>query len=47
VFHHSPQAILLVAGRPVWSASHFEVRAEQLARQLDAVLGSGGVRGAA
>jgi bacillithiol system protein YtxJ len=47
VFHHSPQAILLVAGRPVWSGSHFEVRAEQLARQLDAVAGSGGVRGAA
>jgi bacillithiol system protein YtxJ len=47
VFHHSPQAILLVAGRPAWSGSHFEVRAELLARKLDAVVGAGDVRGAA
>jgi bacillithiol system protein YtxJ len=38
VVHHSPQAILLVGGRPVWSGSHFEVRAEVLARKLDAAL---------
>ncbi|MGZ8379628.1 MAG: bacillithiol system redox-active protein YtxJ [Gemmatirosa sp.] len=36
VTHHSPQAILLVHGRPVWAASHFEVRAETIVRRLDA-----------
>jgi bacillithiol system protein YtxJ len=41
VVHHSPQAILLVAGRMAWSGSHFDVRAEPLARRLDALLGSG------
>jgi bacillithiol system protein YtxJ len=42
VVHHSPQAILLVGGRPVWSGSHLEVRAEVLARKLDAVVGAEG-----
>ena len=37
IAHHSPQAILLVDGHPVWSASHFEVRAETIVRRLDAM----------
>lgn len=37
ITHHSPQAILLVQGHPVWAASHFEVRAETIVRRLDAV----------
>jgi bacillithiol system protein YtxJ len=36
VAHESPQAILLVAGEVVYDASHFEVRADDLARELDA-----------
>ena len=36
VVHESPQAILLVAGEVVYDASHFEVRADDLARELDA-----------
>lgn len=36
VVHHSPQAIVLVGGRTVWSGSHFEVRAQTLAERLDA-----------
>lgn len=39
VTHHSPQAILLVHGRPAWAASHFEVRAETIVRRLDAAAG--------
>jgi bacillithiol system protein YtxJ len=39
IVHHSPQAILLVGGRAVWAGSHFEVRAEVLARKLDGVGG--------
>jgi bacillithiol system protein YtxJ len=38
ITHHSPQAILLVDGHPVWAASHFEVRAETIVRRLDAAL---------
>ena len=38
ITHHSPQAILLVEGHPVWAASHFEVRAETIVRRLDAAL---------
>jgi bacillithiol system protein YtxJ len=38
VTHHSPQAILLVQGRPVWAASHFEVRAETIVRRVDAAV---------
>ncbi len=33
--HHSPQAILLTHGRPGWHATHFQVRAADIARQLD------------
>ena len=36
VVHESPQAILLVDGEPVYDASHFDVRADDLARELDA-----------
>jgi bacillithiol system protein YtxJ len=36
VEHQSPQAILLVQGRPAWQATHFQVRADAMARQLDA-----------
>lgn len=34
VVHHSPQAILLHHGRPGWHASHLQVTAEALERQL-------------
>lgn len=40
ITHHSPQAILLVDGHPVWAASHFEVRAETIVRRLDAMAGA-------
>ena len=36
VRHESPQAILLAGGEVVYDASHFEVRADELARELDA-----------
>lgn len=32
--HETPQAILLRDGRPVWSASHFRITADELARAL-------------
>jgi bacillithiol system protein YtxJ len=44
VTHHSPQAILLVQGHPVWAASHFEVRAETIVRRLDGVAGATSTR---
>ncbi len=34
VRHETPQAILLRDGRPVWSASHFRITADELARVL-------------
>lgn len=36
VTHESPQAILLSNGDVVYDASHFDVRADALARELDA-----------
>ena len=36
VTHESPQAILLSHGEVLWDASHFDVRADALARELDA-----------
>jgi bacillithiol system protein YtxJ len=33
--HETPQAILLRDGRPVWSASHFRITADALARHID------------
>lgn len=35
IAHESPQVILLRNGRPVWSASHGQITADQLAAQLD------------
>ena len=32
--HETPQAILLRDGRPVWSASHFRITADALAKQI-------------
>ena len=32
--HETPQAILLRDGRPVWSASHFRITADELSRVL-------------
>jgi bacillithiol system protein YtxJ len=34
ITHHSPQAIVLARGRPVWHGSHFEVRVPVLTRVL-------------
>ena len=32
--HETPQAILLRDGRPVWSASHFRITADTLAKNI-------------
>ena len=32
--HETPQAILLRDGRPVWSASHFRITADVLAKKI-------------
>jgi hypothetical protein len=32
--HASPQAIILRAGVPAWHGSHFDLRAEEMARRL-------------
>lgn len=34
--HHSPQVILTRGGRPEYHATHFDVRAQELERQLGA-----------
>lgn len=34
VVHASPQAIILQAGVPAWHGSHFELRADAIARRL-------------
>lgn len=34
VEHHSPQVIITRGGQPEWDASHFDVRAQELERQL-------------
>ena len=39
VVHHSPQLILLVHGRPAWSVTHFDVRADELGGRLAALVG--------
>lgn len=39
IMHHSPQLILLSRGVPVWSVSHFDVRAEELGERLAALVG--------
>jgi bacillithiol system protein YtxJ len=33
--HHSPQVIITRDGRPEWHASHFDVRADAVQRQID------------
>jgi bacillithiol system protein YtxJ len=33
--HETPQAILLRNGRPVWSATHFRITADEIERALD------------
>jgi len=35
VVHASPQAIILRSGVPAWHASHFDLRADTIARQLE------------
>jgi bacillithiol system protein YtxJ len=40
VEHESPQVILLAGGEVLYDASHFEVRADELARELDAAEGA-------
>ena len=37
VVHASPQAIILRAGVPAWHGSHFDLRADTMARQLEAL----------
>jgi bacillithiol system protein YtxJ len=37
VAHASPQAIILRAGVPAWHGSHFDLRAETMARKLEAL----------
>jgi len=32
--HHSPQVIVTRGGRPEWHAAHFDVRAQELERQV-------------
>jgi bacillithiol system protein YtxJ len=35
VVHASPQAIILRSGVPAWHGSHFDLRADTMARRLD------------
>ena len=37
VVHASPQAIILRAGVPAWHGSHFDLRAEVMARRLESL----------
>jgi bacillithiol system protein YtxJ len=37
VVHASPQAIILRAGVPAWHGSHFDLRAEAIARRLQSL----------
>jgi bacillithiol system protein YtxJ len=39
VVHASPQAIILRSGVPAWHASHFELRADLIARQIELLKG--------
>ncbi len=36
IVHHSPQVILCRDGRAVWNASHYAVRSDRLAEQVEA-----------
>jgi bacillithiol system protein YtxJ len=37
VVHQSPQAIILRSGVPAWHGSHFDLRADTMSRQLQAL----------
>src|SRR5919112_1802913 len=39
VVHASPQVIILRAGVPAWHGSHFDLRADTMARQLEVLKG--------
>jgi bacillithiol system protein YtxJ len=39
VVHQSPQAIILQGGVPAWHGSHFDLRADTMAQQLEALKG--------
>ena len=39
VVHASPQAIILRSGIPAWHGSHFDLRADTMARKLEALKG--------
>jgi bacillithiol system protein YtxJ len=39
IVHASPQAIILRSGVPAWHASHFDLRADTIAQQLEALKG--------
>lgn len=39
IAHASPQAIILRAGVPAWHGSHFDLRADEMARKLDRLKG--------
>jgi bacillithiol system protein YtxJ len=39
VVHASPQAIILRSGVPAWHGSHFDLRADTIARQLELLKG--------
>ena len=41
VVHASPQAIILRAGVPAWHGSHFDLRADTMARKLELLKGQG------
>jgi bacillithiol system protein YtxJ len=42
IAHASPQAIILRAGLPAWHGSHFDLRADEMARKLDWLKGQAG-----
>ena len=42
VVHASPQAIILRSGVPAWHGSHFDLRADAMARKLEALKGETG-----
>jgi monothiol bacilliredoxin len=39
IAHASPQAIILRAGVPAWHGSHFDLRADEMARKLESLKG--------
>jgi bacillithiol system protein YtxJ len=45
VRHASPQAIILRDGVAAWHRSHYEIRAEAMARVVDHLAGQGGSEG--